>query len=185
MRAFACAILLGAALLGAAPARADCTGPGPLNAISVRPLAFFNHGVSAQYERFVAPPRLSLALGPEVRWGAHGDYSATTIGLGLEPRVWLDGRPVFGCLGARAMVGPFLGARVDVALTRVRDEVYDRSIGSLWSIAPAILVGARVNAWNVEITPSVGLGAQTELGGGLAFGLRPTIKAGFTVGWMF
>jgi len=170
---------------GIARAENECVGYGPMNAISIRPLAIASRGFAAQFEHFIAPPRFSLAIGPEVRFGASGDYSSQTYGLGAELRWWLNNQSIFGCVGHDAMVGPHFAARIDGSFTRLRDDVWNVTLGPSWTLSEKFLVGWRFTIDVIEITPNLGLLATTDFTGGLSPYTRYSIAWGLTTGILF
>jgi hypothetical protein len=157
---------------------------GPRNAISTRVPTFFAHGVALNYERFL-PLEGSVGFGLAMRKTAGGDFSSTTIVATTEARWWPFGEGPFGCRGRYEMIGLYVGARLDIGATNVRDRVADRSIGTAWTIAPSSWLGFRFAFGRVEVTPSAGTIVRTELGGGLDHYTTVTVGYDLTVGWMF
>lgn len=186
MRALAAVAVTGAVLwTGSARAESD----GPKNALSVGPLAFFADGASLQYERYLAPPRYSLAGALGLRSGASGDYSAMTPSAGIEARWWLPGRSAVGAWAGRAMIGPFVSLRLDLSWTVLSDDLQDRTVGSMVDLAETAWFGWRFSLLRkVEWTVQMGAGLRHEIDpdGRIASQTRWTPFAfGTTVGWMF
>ena len=134
----------------------------PMNAASLLLPSLTNGGVAVQYERFVAPPRLSIATSMGVRYSGGKDYDVIESGFGGECRVWFDGRAPFTHFTGRAMVGPYLGFRVDFGLTH---ETYGGHVaGNAMRVAESVSLGYRFAvASRIEITPSLGAGLRTEI----------------------
>src|SRR5688500_3579165 len=109
-------------------ARAD--EAGPRNAFSVHPLALGAHGLAVQYERYLLPRHLSLALGLGFRSSSRADYSSWVTSTGIEPRYWLMWTRVRSArLGADAMIGPYVGLRTDVSWLLMNDSRRDTWVG--------------------------------------------------------
>jgi hypothetical protein len=157
---------------------------GPRNAISTRIPTFFAHGAALHYERFL-PLEGSVGFGLSARKTAGDDYSSTTVVATTEARWWPIGAGPFGCRGRYEMIGLFLGLRLDVGATSVRDRIDDRSIGTAWTIAPSTWLGWRFAFGNVEVTPGAATMVRHERGGDLAGYTTVTFAYDLTVGWMF
>lgn len=159
-----------------------------LNVISLRPLALLERGFGVQYERFVRPPTLSIAGGSSIRSGALADFRSVTIGGGAEVRMWLKGRPPFSAVGRDAMVGPFIGLRLDLGFTQLNDRQESRAIGTNVAVSESFTFGFRATLWRFfEITPQAGFALVHDIdpSGRLASLTRPTMSFGLTWGWMF
>jgi hypothetical protein len=161
-----------------------CDTFGKRNALSTQPLALFARGGSILYERYVAPPDVSVVGMIGARFPALQDYSSTTLTAGLEGRYWLLGQDRRRC----AMEGPYLGVRVVFGWTTVTDEIADRQIGTSIGIDPTLWLGYRFAvADQLEVTPGIGVGTRVFIdpGGHLSATSRATVSLGLTVGWMF
>jgi hypothetical protein len=159
----------------------------PANAVSVPLLAVLDGGLAVQYERFVAPPRVSVATSLGARASGGHDFDTLEGSFGTEPRLWLIGKEPFSRFVGPAMVGPYLGFRLDVGITRVSQE--GRFCGSSVAIAEALLLGVRfVFVRHVELTPNFGIGVRTEFdpSGRLAAWTRPElVRFGLAAGVLF
>lgn len=167
-------------------ARAEAPPP-PANAISIQPLAFASDAIAAEYERFLGH-RFGAVVGPSLRWGAGGDYSSFQMGLGGELRWWILGTAPFDDWSARAMVGPFLALRLDLAWMTLSNDVQDRHVGSMLTIAESLWLGYRVSAWKrLEISALLGYAVRHEIDpdGRLAGYRRGAVGLGLTIGWLF
>jgi hypothetical protein len=163
------------------PERCDV---GARNAISTQPLSLLARGAAVMYERFVAPPTVSVVGLAGVRGAATGDYASTTFDAGVEARAWMLGRRISHCERG-AMVGPYLGLRMDVGYTSLRDTITSRAAGTSVDFDPTFFIGYRFVLWRVvELTPSLGAGARID-DDGLALQARPTLTFGLSIGWMF
>ena len=173
-------------VLAAAPATARAAEP-PRNAISIQPLAFASDGVAVQYERFMRR-RWSVVAGPAVRFGAGGDYSSFHAGLGAEVRYWILGEAPLDDWARPAMVGPFVAARLDLSWMTLSNDVQNRTIGSLVTLAEGAWLGYRLTAFeHVELSLLLGGVVRHEIdpAGRLAAYTRPALGFGLTLGWMF
>jgi hypothetical protein len=165
--ALACALASARASAARAAEPTRATEPvsayGPRNAVFVSFFSLFGPGLTLEYERFALPPRLSVVSAIGFRKTGGDDFSTFTLTTSLEGRFWLYGRAPFSRLGDRAMVGPFLAFREDVAWTSVHDEVADRRAGGAIEIAETLSAGYRVTIWRVELTLSQGVTLTTQL----------------------
>ena len=172
-----------------AAVRADAEEREPAkNAFELRPLAVLERGFGVQYERFVKPPKFSIATGLAVRSGALADFRSITIAAGSEVRLWLAGRPPFSAVGRGAMVGPYVGFRLDLGFTQLTDRLEGRSVGSAVTVSESFTFGFRATLWRFfEITPSTGflLVHDIDPSGRIASLTHPTMSFGLTWGWMF
>lgn len=188
MRRHVAALAAACAVIGtSANARSEEREPAK-NVIELRPLAVLERGFGVQYERFVLPPKFSIATGLAVRSGALADFRSFTIAGGSEVRVWIAGRPPFSAVGRGAMVGPYVGFRLDLGWTTLTDRLEDRSIGSTVTISESLTFGFRATLWRFfEITPSTGfvLVHDIDPSGRIASLTHPTMSFGLTWGWMF
>jgi hypothetical protein len=181
------ATLSATSLLAETRAHAD-ERPQAMNAFELRPLAVLQRGFGVQYERFVLPPKLSIATGLAVRSGALADFRSITISAGSEVRLWLAGRPPFSAVGRGAMVGPYVGFRLDVGYTTLTDRLEDRLVGSAVTLSESFTFGFRATLFRFfEITPSTGfvLVHDIDPSGRIASLTHPTMSFGLTWGWMF
>jgi hypothetical protein len=183
------AFALALALAPGPAAAAICpVGAGPRNAVSIRPLNLLERGFAGEYERYVLPPRLSIAVGPSVRIGGGEDFTGVSVGLGVEGRLWLwpkGGAPT--CLGDRAMAGPYASLRFDAARTHLEANgaPQTRSIGTTVDLAETVGIGWRVTAGHVSIAPTFGVVTTADVAPRLATYVRLSLAMGLTVGWMF
>jgi hypothetical protein len=160
---------------------------GPRNAVSVHPWSFLGPGVALQYERYAFPRWVSVVSGLGFRTSGQEDFGSFSFSTALEGRLWLIGRAPFTRSGDRAMVGPYLAARVDLTWTRVWHEPDGRTIGTTIEHEEAVLFGYRLALGPVEASPFVGVGATTQhdTSGRLAAVTNPALKAGLALGIMF
>lgn len=170
----------------AAPAAAD----GPKSAISIEVPSLSTAGVSVQYERYVLSDtvrRLSVAGSVAARSTAGGDYDSRTLGGAAELRHWITGRSAWSSL-EEAMVGLYVGLRLEFGHTATTDRMAEQSIGSTLAMGSSLALGYRFAPWSrVEITPSAGVGGRLEkdLTGRTGVWGRPTLTLGLTVGWLY
>jgi len=137
---------------------------GPRNAIGVYPLALLSPGFALEYERFVAPPRVSFASGIGfIRGAARGDYRSSTLTPSMELRLWLTGRGPFSTLADRAMVGAYFSLREEMGFTATTDEVRDRLAGRSVEFGSALSCGYRLTLGPMALTPSSGAAVLTQL----------------------
>lgn len=136
-------------------------------------------GAEVGVETFVPERRLGLVVTAGARKSAAGDYRAIAGGVGVEARwYWRSDRPR----------GWFVGGRGDLALSRTRDLVDDRSLGTTLVLGAQGLFGYRLVPWRqLEVTPSVGLGFRNEhdLSGRLPPWTLGSLTVGLEVGWLF
>jgi len=182
-----CAAVFGLAGIAAAEPAVERTAPRHVVSLPLLSLSGAG-GIGVQLEQQLDRPRWSVAVGLAVRSNAGGDYSSLATTLSAEARYWLKGRAVWCDLPARSPVGWFVGARLDVTRTRTRDDVEDRALGSSLSFAETATFGYRFAVKRrLEITPSLGLGAKTEVdtSGRLPSWTRAEARIGLAVGWFF
>ncbi len=132
----------------------------PRNALSLQLLSLVNSGVNMQYERLMAP---RFSFGPSIGFRKSGgvDIDVLESSFGIESRYWLIGRESFSRFAGRAIVGPYLSARVDFGITR--DTQSGHVLGTQMSVAEGMAIGMRfVFARRIELTPSAGLGLRTD-----------------------
>jgi len=160
---------------------------GPRNAVSLHPWSLLGPGVLLQYERYAFPRWVSVATALGFRTSGQEDFGSLALSTALEGRLWLIGRAPFTKHGERAMVGPYVAARVDLTWTRMWSERDDRTIGTTIEHEESVLFGYRVALGPVEVTPALGFGASTQhdTSGRLASLTRPALKMGMTLGVMF
>jgi hypothetical protein len=161
---------------------------GPRNALSVHPLSFGAHGLAVQYERYLLPRHLSLALGLGFRSSSRADYSSWVTSTGIEPRFWLMWTRMRSArLGADAMIGPYVGLRTDVSWLLMNDTRRDRWVGGSVGLSFVGSFGCRFTIGRVELTPAVGIGTRTDfdVAGRLAPWTRVVLRLDTTVGWLF
>lgn len=139
---------------------ADITAPPPRNALSLQVMSLVNSGVNVQYDRLVMP---NLSFGPSMGFRKSGgaDIDVLESSFGAEGRYWLIGREPFSRFDGRAMVGPYVSARVDFGITR--DTQNGRVLGTQMSLGEGVAFGIRlVFIRRIELTPSAGLGLRTD-----------------------
>ncbi|MBX3228557.1 MAG: hypothetical protein KIT84_07885 [Labilithrix sp.] len=167
-------------------ARAPVVRPPPVNAISVQLLSLVSQGVTLQYERQAAR-YLSFVTAAGYRWSGGDAFDTTEAVFGVEGRLWILGHAPLTRWSGRAMVGPYVGFRLDGALTRVREG--ERFVGSMLSTSESVFIGARVVFFErLEITPGVGFGLRQDVDprGRLATINRPEIlRLALSAGVMF
>ena len=150
-------------------------------------LSLLSSGVTLQYERFILPPRLSLAGSVGYRRSGGSQFEVVEGSLGTEGRLWILGKDGVSRFDERGMVGPFVGFRFDFGMASVSEGA--RTVGKSVRFAESIHLGARVAfAGRVELTPSVGIGLRHEIDpdGRLSAWTRlEVIRFGMTVGVMF
>ncbi len=180
-------------VLAAAASTADASvvAEPELNAVSLSmPAVDGLRGIGGAYERWLPDRRISLSALASIRQTATGDYGAGSVGVGGELRwywrapkgAWLSKLP------ANSMAGWFLGGRIELALSATHDRVADRWIGESLDLGGTALIGYRIAPWRqLEITPSVGVGArrQLDLSGRLPGYSHGVVSAGLTIGWLF
>lgn len=174
-----------ACALAARPAHA-CVEPSerPHHVVSLRAPIFFAHGVGLAYERFL-PSEASVVVGLSARKGAGGDFDSTTVAATTEARWWPMGAGPTGCRERYEMIDLYLGARLDVGRTSLRDALDDRALGAAWTIAVSAWLGWRFAIGRFEVTPAAATMLRSELGGGLAPYTSVTFAYDLTLGWMF
>ena len=163
-----------AAVMPAAPAHAE---PVREEVIATQPLALAARGVSASYERRIAPRVSAVAIGG-LRAAALEDYSSRTVTLGGELRAWLRQRT--------PMRGPFLALHASAGHTRLSDDVMG-DVGGSTALAQRLDLGWRFTIrGRVALSPTVGVGLREDLDstGRLATTVRGHVAFGLEVGWM-
>jgi hypothetical protein len=159
----------------------------PKNVLSVQLMSLVNSGLAVQYERFLAPPRVSFVTGIGFRSSGGPDIEVLETSFGAEGRVWLVGKAPFSKFEGPAMVGPYLGVRLDGGFTKVTDEGH--VLGTSYRISESLMLGVRFSfARRFEATPSMGFGLRTDIDprGDLAPWTRLELfRLGLTLGVMF
>ncbi len=143
---------------------ADSAGPPvatpPRNALSLQLISIVNSGVNVQYDRLMAP---NFSFGPSLGFRKSGgaDIDVLESNFGIESRYWLIGREPFSRFDGRAMVGPYVSARIDFGITR--DTQNGHVLGTQMSVAEGVALGMRfVIVRRFEVTPSAGFGLRTD-----------------------
>ena len=189
MRPWLLAAACGLSALSAHRARAETPDRyGPRNAVSIHPLVLPASGAAVQYERYVLPPRFSLATGLGYRRGAGGSFQSHTTSAGIELKLWLLDERRFRGLGSQAMVGPFVAGRLDQAWTLVTHRLDDRYVGGQLTLMSSASLGFRLPLANVvELSPSVGVGGRLDIDPQrrLAPLGRVLLRGGLTAGVLF
>jgi hypothetical protein len=170
------------------PAAVAAPTANPRNAVSLSIMSLANSGVSIEYERFCLRPWLSVATGLGVRSSGGGkDYDVVATDFAGEARLWLWGKDVFSKFAGRAMVGPYLGARLDYGITR--ESASGHVIGTSMSVGESLSFGIRLAFLErIALTPSIGAGLRTDFDphGRLAAWTRGEIlRLGLDAGVMF
>jgi hypothetical protein len=159
----------------------------PTNALSTPLVGILNGAFVVQYERFLAPPRVSLATSAGFRTSGGHDFDTVEGTFGTEGRIWLVGKEPFSKFDGPAMVGPYIGLRLDFGLTKVSKDGH--VLGSSMAVSEAILLGVRLAVFRtIEITPNVGFGLRHEFdpSGRLAAWTRPEVfRFGVMAGVLF
>lgn len=145
----------------ARPRVADALPYALRNALSVHVLTLLSAGITLQYERQLVR-YLSVATSIGHRWSGGDSFSTNETSFGSELRFWMFGRMPFVHWRDRAMVGPYVGARLDGVLTRISEG--ERMVGSTMTFGESVSLGARfVFFHRVEVTPAAGMGLRHEL----------------------
>jgi len=135
--------------------------PPPANALSVQLLSLLGNGLALQYERHAARS-VSVATSLGHRWSGGDQFDTIEGSFGAEGRYWLFGKGPLTRWSGPAMVGPYVGFRLDGALTRVTEG--ERFVGGAITIAESVVIGARVVFLDrIEVTPSFGVGYRQEI----------------------
>lgn len=164
--------------------------PAPATAVSLHLLSIGTRGLAIEGERHDVGlgPRLSVAAGLAMRAPALGDYSSRQITGSGELRWWLTGDAPWADFASRAMIGAYLGARIDLGHTSTTDAVDGSHLGSTVTVAESLTAGYRFAFWHrVELTPSLTLGMRHEIdrSGRLAPWTRASLGFGLTAGALF
>lgn len=171
MRRLVVALVL---LLGAGVAGAE----QPWRAVSVHVPSLGSSGLGLQYEQRTSR-RWSFAGSLGGRRAAGGDYASFAAGVAVEGRYWFLARTRWS--------GPFAALRVAAGYTTVSEVSSERTVGESVSLTPALALGWRWRIRSVELTPSLGVGAEAQIdpSGRLASALVPRATIGLTLGWVF
>lgn len=173
---------------GAPGAELEANAPSPKNLVSLHLLSLDARSLSLGYERFVQPPKISIAGAAGVRRAASGDYSGWTTSAGVALRYWVTGWAAWSELAPDSMVGLFFAAQLDLARTALSDELTGRSLDSTLTIAEQLTIGYRFGFWGrLEVTPTTGVSWRhdIDLSGRLAPWTRGAVVFGLTVGYLF
>jgi hypothetical protein len=161
--------------------------PPPENVLSIQLVSLLANNVQLQYERFLRPPRVSFVTGLGFRSSGGPETDVFESSFGVEGRIWLIGKAPFSRFERAAMVGPYIGVRLDSGLTKVSQDGH--VLGTSIRISEAIMLGVRFAfAKRFELTPSLGGGLRTDIDprGRLALWTRGEIfRLGLTAGVMF
>jgi hypothetical protein len=167
-------VVLGAvfvAAMGGETAHAE-----PENAVSLELTSLQPTTLTVELERDLGRRKLSIAAAVGVRSSALGDYSSWTGGAGIELRRWRR----------QAMRGWYGGLGLDVAATRVTQEMDDRALGTTWTTSGTLSLGYRfILLRTVALTPSFGVGGVVERGAMSPATLRGVGVVGVTAGVTF
>ena len=184
------AIALGVAFVAAATASAEPASvierrAAPANAISLHALSLGTRGLAIEGERHVRE-RFSAVVGLAGRAPAGGDYISRSVTASSELRWWIKGDAPWASYAGRAMVGPYVGFRVDAGYTWTGSGGV--GIGSTMIVGESVTSGYRFAFWHrLEVTPSVSLGFRHELDleGRLAPWTRGSLGLALKVGVLF
>jgi hypothetical protein len=138
-------------------------------------------------ERDLPARSVSVVGGLGLRSAASGDFSSTTMTVGVEARHWLKRRALWSAQPRGAMVGWYVGGRLDASSVRLSDDVMDTTSDTL-VLAGSALVGYRFAPWRgLTITPHMGITWRTEvdLEGRLPAARQGGLTFGLNTGWMF
>lgn len=164
-------IVLGAVIGGPTAAHAD-----PHNAVSLELTSLQPTTVTVELDHDLGRRKLSVAAAVGVRSSALGDYSSWTGGAGIELRRWRR----------QSMRGWYGGLGVDLAATRVTQEMDDRALGTTWTTSGTLSLGYRfIFIRTVALTPSVGVGGVIERGPMSPATMRGAGVVGVTAGVRF
>jgi hypothetical protein len=145
-------------------------------------------GAEIGFERFEPRWRISTVGTISARKTASGDYRSYAGGVGVEARWFWHGRAIWTPATSGTMVGPFLGGRLDAAISHTRNLADDRDLGSTVVLGWVGMIGYRIAPWHdITLTPSLGLDLRTErdLRGRLPPATRGSLALGLELGWMF
>ncbi|MCB9561583.1 MAG: hypothetical protein H6708_14345 [Kofleriaceae bacterium] len=194
--ALVAAALLGAGVVPAAaqPAEAPAaeateraTPPPPRWGAALALPSLTYGGLAVDVERDLPARGFSLVGGAVIRAAATGDYGSTTLGASAEIRRWFKRRAIWTHQPRGAMIGWYLGGRLDVATMRLTDDAGAR-VGGQVTIAASVLGGYRLAPWRgLTVTPTLGLSHRVELDpdGRLPAWHRGAITFGVDLGWLF
>lgn len=127
----------------------------PHHAVSLELTTLQPTTLTIELDRDLRRRKLSVAAAVGVRSAALGDYSSWTYGGGIEIRRWRR-QPMRGWYG---------GLGVDLAATRMTQEMDDRALGTTWTTSASLALGYRfVLIRTVAITPSFSTGFAIERG---------------------
>jgi hypothetical protein len=145
---------LGAAICGtiggSTAAHAD-----PQHAVSLELTSLQPTTLTVELDHDLGHRKLSVAAAVGVRSSALGDYSSWTGGAGIELRRWRR----------QSMRGWYSGLGLDLAATRITQEMDDRALGTTWTTSASLSLGYRfILIRTVALTPSVASGLVIERG---------------------
>jgi hypothetical protein len=153
--------------------------------VSIEPRAFVGHGLAAEVERDLETHRLSVVGAVSLRSTAGGDYDSLTTDLGAELRYWFRRDAIWSPRPRGSAIGWYAAARLDLQRTSLSDGM-DESIGSMTTVAGALLAGYRFAPWRgLEIRPYAGLAQRVDTGGDLPSWRRGSLVYGIALGWSF
>ncbi len=199
------ALIVGALVVGAGTAAAQAPAPAAAPAVqepaqtaqaaivvaNVRPTTisvelagFTERGLIVDVERDLAARHVSIDGGIVLRSSAGGDYTSSTVGVGVEVRYWFRRRAIWTDRPRGSAVGWYVGGRIDLARTSL--SMNDTSLGIERQLGGSLLGGYRFAPWRgLEIRPYTGIAARREWDAGnrLAAWTRGGLVLGFAAGW--
>jgi len=148
----------------------------PENAVSLELTSLQPTTLTVELDRDLGRRKLSIAAAVGVRSAALGDYTSWTGGAGIELRRWRR----------QAMRGWYGGVGLDVAATRVTQEMDDRALGTTWTTSGTVSLGYRfILIRAIALTPSFAVGGVVERGPMSPATIRGVGVVGVTAGVTF
>lgn len=167
----AASILAFGAVGGSSVAHAE-----PHHAVSFELTSLQPTTLTVELDHDLGARKLSIAAAVGVRSSALGDYSSWTGGAGIELRRWRR----------QTMRGWYGGLGLDLAATRVTQEMDDRALGTTWTSSASLSLGYRfIFIRTVALTPSVAVAGVIERGPMSPATMRGAGIVGVTAGVTF